>query len=186
MNMDIQATIPDGYYKTPKLFLDALKNKLKLTNDEMYYRLYYDKISGKFRMYTTSPTTTGPSNYFKFVSENLKSLTGIQQEIKGPGHTFGKIVADWTGGMGNLYLYCDIVTNSIIGDSLGPLICVLKHEIDPLAISIEYQPQFLIYNTLSKNNITEIDIEARSKTGHLVPFLTGELMVVLHIRARKF
>lgn len=83
----------------------------------------------------------------------------------------------------SLYVYCDIVKHSFVGDSLSPLLRFV--EIPP---NYAYNEQVVCtypdthYIPLLTNEFESIEIAIRNDSGNLMPFEGGRSIVVLHFR----
>ena len=96
----------------------------------------------------------------------------------------GSKVCDLQRGFNSLYVYCDIVEPTVVGDVKVPLLrCVNisgKHEetVDRIYKTVHYVP-------LHRKQFDSIDINIRDDTGRSVPFQRGKVIVTLHFRMKK-
>ena len=96
----------------------------------------------------------------------------------------GSKVCDLQRGCYSLYVYCDIVEPTVVGDVKVPLQrCVNisgKHEetVDRIYETVHYVP-------LHRKQFDSIDINIRDDTGRSVPFQRGKVIVTLHFRMKK-
>ena len=118
------------------------------------------------------------------LSDNLAVITGLPRFITGYGLTVSEQPFDMSGGIQNLYLYCDLMHNSNIGDVMGPLLSIFSYHKSTTAAQLEYEPKNLVYMPITSEIISEVTIETRTKVGVYAPFSSGELLVVLHVRPR--
>ena len=177
----IPSRLPDGYYVTTDDIVNKFKEILGELDKEAY-KFSTDNIANRFLVEMTKPEGRKRTPFMKF-SENLTALTGSPRFIQGEGFTVGTHPFNMSGGIQNLYLYCDLVHNAIIGNTLAPLILVFSYKKDD-GSQQEYEPKNLVYTPLNKNIINDITIETRTKTGLFVPFLGGEMLILLHLRPR--
>ena len=120
------------------------------------------------------------------VVETLFELPDEQVELI-PFNSYsytGSKVCDLQRGFYSLYVYCDIVEPTVVGDVKVPLLrCVNisgKHEetVDRIYETVHYVP-------LHRKQFDSIDINIRDDTGRSVPFQRGKVIVTLHFRMKK-
>jgi len=80
-----------------------------------------------------------------------------------------------------LYVYCDILENVSVGDTLAPLLRIINvdGQRDSLIHKIFDQPRYL---PVQKKNFDTLEINIRDGLGREVPFDKGSLIVTLHFR----
>lgn len=89
-------------------------------------------------------------------------------------------------GYNSIYVYCDVVKHSFVGDSLSPLLRFV--EIPP---NYSYGEQVVCtypdthYIPLITNEFETIEIAIRNDIGDLMPFVSGRSIIVLHFRTRN-
>ena len=87
------------------------------------------------------------------------------------------------GNAHSLYIYSSIVDHQVVGDTTAPLLRVVCPDAEKLGqtVSEKYiKPYYLPVNT---SYIDTIDIQIRTTSGHLFPFLSGSPVVVsLHFQ----
>jgi len=176
LKRNLPTRIASGFYETPEELIKAF-NKV-LGYDKKNYSISVDKITRKFIV--KCEMDDGKTAPFLKLSENLQVLTGLPRFIMGRGYTKSMNSYDLTGGIQNIYCYCDLVRNVNVGDTVGPLLAVLSYK-NSNSAQIEYEPKNPIYVPVNKNLINDITLELRTKTGKYIPFTSGETLVVIHI-----
>jgi hypothetical protein len=176
------ARIPDGEYSLPEGLI-AQFQKILGAYDFEYYKLSADKTAQRFMLECKSD---GKHEPFLRISENLQSITSLPAVVYKVGHTVGTNYYDQHGGIENLYVYMDFIKNTIIGDTVAPIInaSAFKGKVSS-DIAIEFEPQMPIYVELSKNYIDTITVELRTKTGDYFPFVSGESLCVVNVRVKS-
>jgi hypothetical protein len=90
------------------------------------------------------------------------------------------------GNAHSLYIYSSVVDNQLVGDTVAPLLRVVCPAADQMGAKVTekyIRPYYMAVNT---NYIDMIDIQIRTTTGHLYPFLSGDPVVLnLHFRPRQ-
>ena len=175
--------ITEGIYTDfPGKLLEEFKLALDL--DSEYYILTFDNISNKFALSLTSQLGSKITPYINF-SKNLQTLTGFSETVKGTKKISSVDSGDSSGGLQNMYCYCNLVDNVNIGDTVAPILAVINYKSSGETQGV-FEPSNPIYLPLSIKIIDNIVIEFRTKTGAYFPFTSGEVTAVLHIRPKRF
>ena len=84
----------------------------------------------------------------------------------------------------NIYVYCDVIKNRIVGHTLAPLLATISTEGESGSIiSIKYDK--LQYQTVMKTSFSEIQINLRDDQGNSIRFRKKRVIVTLHFRRQK-
>lgn len=84
----------------------------------------------------------------------------------------------------NMYVYCDLVQDERVGDTLAPLLRIVpirgRHGkfITHTCEDVQYKP-------LRGGLLDNVEIDIRDDQGNVIPFAPGKLVVVLHLRRRR-
>jgi hypothetical protein len=92
---------------------------------------------------------------------------------------------DITGNLHSLFVYCDIVRPSFVGDSFTQLLSIAT--VPPQykfgqTINIAYNP--IQYCRILNKQFESIEIDIKDDTGRQIPFEFGRSIVVLHFRKK--
>jgi hypothetical protein len=177
---NVLTSVAAGFYLRPRDLLPAI-NKVLLA-DKKYYKVSINLTSRKFVINCEVPPNSEEQPYIKF-SDNLQVLTGLPRYITDRGYTISKDSFDMTGGIQNIYCYCDLLKNVNIGDALAPIAAVVSYSPTSEAQAV-YEATNPIYVPLKQTEFSEVTIELRTKTGAYVPFTSGEVMCIIHIRQK--
>ena len=94
---------------------------------------------------------------------------------------------DFTGGEHALFIYSSIVNHQILGDTLAPLlrvVCPDSKNIGSNVASEKYIKPY--YVDIARKYIDVIDIQIRTTTGRLYPFIGGNPVILkLHFRPKQ-
>lgn len=93
---------------------------------------------------------------------------------------------DMLGGMDTLYVYCSLVENQIVGDTMAPLLRTVHVEGQNHGASVEKIFQTPHYIPVLNKDVDTIEINVKTDTGHFVPFEYGKTVVKLHFRKKRF
>jgi hypothetical protein len=190
--------ITPGYYEAVLDIVSEMNNQLlkphasdamAMIPRDQYPKFRYSKVSKKVHI-----TVPGES-YFTF-SSSLVSILGIgvnqnpldsasikERRIDGaPTYTWkADQVSDISRGINNLFIYCDIIESTIVGDTKAPLLRIVeaKGSIGEIITRTYDDPRYI---PLQKKNFDSIEIDIRDQLGAPIQFETGRVIVTLHFR----
>ena len=95
-----------------------------------------------------------------------------------------KYPVDLRAGFDSMYVYCDLVRNQMVGDTLAPLLRVVPVE-GKFEDNIYREYNSPHYLPLVKMEFDSISIAIKDDKNRNVPFLAGKVTVKLHFRKRK-
>ena len=84
----------------------------------------------------------------------------------------------------NIYVYCDVIENRIVGHSLAPLLATISTEGEFSSI-ISKRYDKLQYQPVMKKPFSEIQINLCDDQDHSIRFRKGRVIVTLHFRRQK-
>ena len=192
--------ISPGFYKSPRDIVDSLNAKIRATrfrSEEL--RHYHNEFEGSLIEFSYDSHTEKISLMFPHEGE----IGGwFSFDIKLSPELFVKLgfglfeeerrtlrapsVAEHTiylnAGLSSIFVYCDIVEkNRLIGTQITDLLCVV-----PLVGShnknCHYQPSNVEYRNLRYDVLEEISIFLVGVTGEVLPFLSGKVVLTIHIK----
>ncbi len=91
---------------------------------------------------------------------------------------------DMAGGASTLYVYCNAVSNQIVGDTMAPLLRTVNIE-GQAHDNVHLVYQDVHYVSVLSKELSEIRINIRDDTGQLVDFKSGKVMAKLHFRRHR-
>ena len=97
-----------------------------------------------------------------------------------------KYIVDLCAGLYSIYVYINIVKNSIVGNMQVPLLRIVDKDNENFLQYVTKQfidPQYI---PLKYNNFKEIEISLRDDIGNLIKFRFGKVILILHFRKKKF
>ena len=120
------------------------------------------------------------------LSQTLSSIlgvtgTGVDNLNPSPSVYKGDKVCDINRGRTALYVYCDILEYTLVGDTKVPLLRIVPAEGQngETIHRVFEEPRYI---PLQKKNFDSIEIDIRDDLGNLIPFESGKLVVTLHFR----
>lgn len=182
-------TIPPGNY-TPSDLVSAINSMMrKGTNSSFGGQLRYSSRTGKLVV------SLNAGDMFCVRSVNLARVLGLSERKRLVLNTNSarmkkKITfpsaLDFSTNSSNMYVYTNFIRYSAIGNTTAPVLRVLQlHHNNNERYNNNYQ-SFLHsqYHTVTKNVLTNIEIELRDSVGNLIPFQRGKTLLVLHFRRK--
>jgi hypothetical protein len=116
------------------------------------------------------------------LSPELAHILGFEKTKLGSGRQhIGVSAADVNRAYTSLFVYCDLVQESIVGDTKAPLLRTLNVEgqYGDIVQKIYNNP---IYVPLQKTHFDTVEINIKTENGQPVPFMSGKAIVTLHFR----
>jgi hypothetical protein len=166
-----------GLYDTPEKLIKCLNDLLEVSIEFGNIIFTYDDITHNITLYVEH-------YYTLLLGEKLVQILGLGQNSFSSGKYIGKNVVDIYQGFYSMYVYCNIVEQQIVGDSLVPLLRI---------IPVEGQHGYLVTKTYENphylpvqvKQFQTIEIDIRDDTGKPIPFERGKVVVSLHFRRQK-
>jgi hypothetical protein len=197
-NMSI--SLEPGYYASPVEICSALNDRVSdwlsafqadmkvATADIPKYRLRFEYSAQKRKIVLSLGKPTKVKQIV--FSSAMSHLLGIEEviEIVAPEvlTTFtGSYPVDIDAGFVALYLYCDLLPNLIIGDTLAPLLRTVNVEgkyDDIVCRSFDF-PHYL---PLAQREFNTVHIVIKDDMGRPLKFQYGKVVVKLHFRREQF
>lgn len=161
-----------GYYKSLNVVLDKLNETVKgaFPRWKEPPKFQYDEITGLCK-YIKGEDADG-MKIDVVLSEDIKAMLGF----------WNRRPANLWENDHSLFVYTNIIKHRLVGDSKSQLLRVVeisKRNFGEQNTEIYNPPQ---YHPLISNSFESIEIEIRSKSGELVKFLDGHIVIVLHFK----
>jgi len=123
-----------------------------------------------------------PANVNLQLSETFAQTLGFEKcKFIGGKEYVSTFAADVNRSVATIFVYCNVVRESIVGNTTAPLLRTLNIEgrYGDVIQKIYHTP---IYVPLQRSYFDSIEINIRDDTGRLVPFESGKAIVTLHFR----
>jgi hypothetical protein len=180
--VNAQATLDAAQTQLEQLIDDNAQmlgdlEKRQLTNEGFYFS--YGEHNKKM-------TLSLPPGYRLTFSKTLMTITGFEEHsINWDQLTkkiLGKKAINLNAELNSLFVYCDIVENNIVGDSLVPLLRIVNiNDSDGLKVTKTYQNPF--YVPVARKDMTTVEIDIKDAFGRAIHFSSGDLVtIILHFR----
>ena len=205
----IKTKLPFGYYQEPKqlicLLLNQMKHDFQAKNEELIKNgtltnpinflldLRYNDNSQLVQLNTrnnfSAPTridddgVAWPSVLVHLAPFLTKMLGFGKSTFHNPGIFCSDRVVIMNR-INNIYVYCDVIENSIVGHTLASLLATISIEGESGSI-ISKRYDKLQYKTVMKKSFSEIQINLRDNQGNSIRFHKGWVIVTLHFRRQK-
>lgn len=158
--------IPSGMYHNSKDFFSEFRN---INLEELPNR--------KVKM-------TVPKDTRVWFRDKLKDILGFTKDSFSEGEFVSNYNLELTAGITEIYVYCDIIMPTLIGDSLSSILKVI-----PIANERDEQivKHFTIplYFKVKNQHFDTIEIEMRTSSGTPIKFISGKSSLVLSFRKKS-
>jgi len=174
------AKIPPGHYKTPQEIGDVI-NKTGI-NEQFKIFLNYDLPSNRF---TWTFPVARPSLKKKVLTfeEGADVILGFENEAI-TQTTTAKHSPDMRRGIYSLFIYCDVCSETVVGNTRVPLLRTVSFPLASFGETISVIYNNPIYIPCMKRTIDSIGIKVCDDSGRLIPFIEGKTLITLHFRRR--
>ena len=85
----------------------------------------------------------------------------------------------------SLYVYSDIASFTLIGDTVAPLLRIVPFSHNSKTGYVYKELKTLHYVSVSKSVVDQVHITIKTENGSVVPFETGKTILKLHFRSKK-
>ncbi|GBN70691.1 hypothetical protein AVEN_171546-1 [Araneus ventricosus] len=119
-----------------------------------------------------------PKHTFVTFWEKLQDLLGSSRDTFEHGDYKSDYVLELRAGITEVYVYCDIVAPSLVGDSLASILKIIP-------VANEHNEQIVknlsipLYFKVKKQFFGVIEIEMRTRSGTPIKFISGKTNLVL-------
>jgi hypothetical protein len=120
-----------------------------------------------------------------YMSEGFRKLFGF--ESQGPykkGPHYANRTFDMNGGLRMLYVYCDIASFTLVGDTKVPLLRVCDTD-GKYGLTVQKTFTHPHYVPLGRREFETIEININNELGQPVAFEFGKAVVTLHFRRKN-
>jgi len=211
-NVTSRLWVPEGYYDNVAEMLDAIATKSfpltrtnlvedsdedmedtvsfvvdmldKDDNNTMVYR-HVDGVEFGVVRRTQKVFIRLPQNVNLEISKTFAQTLGFEnRKFVGGNEYVSTFAADINRSFATMFVYCDVVRESIVGNTTVPLLRTLNVE-GRYGDIIQKTYHTPIYVPLQRSYFDSIEINIRDDTGRLVPFESGKAIVTLHFRRSR-
>jgi len=193
-------TIEPGYYETIRELQDAIEQaminlmrKIRFSDEEFNQKFVVDEnqfgefevIKLKFDYIKKKMTLEINTHYVHalMLSKHLAYVLGFKEQVLTKDHV-AEHAMDLRGGTDALYVYCNVVTNQVVGNTRVPLlrICPIQGIHGNIIEKTFYSPHYI---PVLCREVDHIEIAIKSDTGTLIPFEYGKTVTKLHFRKTR-
>lgn len=161
----LQLNIPSGMYQNSKDFFKEFQH--------IYLRELFDS---KVELVVRNNTKVT-------FNEKLSNILGFIANSFTEGSYKSDYILELRAGISEVYVYCDIVSSSLVGDVSAPILKIIP-------IANEYKEQIVkqfsvpLYFPIKKHHFDVIEIELVTSSGTPIKFLSGKTNIVLSFRRK--
>jgi len=178
------SSLADGQYNSALELIEEIH--VALGSDAKYYKFTFDSRRNKISVLAKRKEGSKEGDILLKMSPNLQILTGFTAPIDKEGNTTAELEWDVTGGMGQIFCYSNIVASDVtVGDASAPLLfSTAYNNKGDFGQQILYEVRNPVYVPVAVDRIEDIEIEFRNKTSEYFKFTSGEVVLLLNIRAK--
>lgn len=177
----VPSRIPSGVYDTVEKIFDALKTVMY--GDAEYYKFYSDPTTHLIRVFCQPFPFGQTARPYLHFSENLQILTGFKDMVDDFQSTIGDFAYDLHGWNSNFYIYTNIIQHVSVGSITSPLLAVVSYKpTGDFSEQVQHEILNPIYVPLKDTVIKTIEVEILNKKSVGIPFSSGEVVCLFHIR----
>lgn len=175
---DMDIFFPRMTVKFPKISFDKITRTVSVESGHTVAHQLYLEMEDELTQLLGLKYTYSKEYYEISNSENVV----IQQNrIKGEANSFRHY--DLHGGIRSIFLYSNIVSNSIVGSKYTNLLKVVPIPSDKkFGEQIDIDFNFIEYQPLNTNILRNIEISLYDDSGEVIPFKFGRTIVKLHFK----
>lgn len=172
-----KAYLPAGYYEDGVALVEALGQGFA---QDIGAKFSFNRTTGRFSLNFRS---TGPFTFQ--MSDDLQKLMGFE-DLPLNEKSFGAIGQrdfEANRGLNLMYVYCDVATHSIVGDTKTPLlrVCNVTGKHGDFVRHTYVQPHYV---PVGRHDFDAIEIAIYNDMGKPMPFQYGKSVVTLHFRRK--
>ena len=172
----IQHMLDPGHYTRTSDVVRVLQRRIGV-----YADMRWDKTDSKVRV-------NMKRNRRFTMSEQLAGTLGLPTDLRGGKDAEfaveGRRILDKFPDIGSLYVYCDIVTHQLVGDSSVPLLRIVPIS-GKAGDIVSHVYENIQYVPVRGGTIQNIEVDIRDDTGQPIPFESGRVVVTLHLRRTR-
>jgi len=185
MNLFIEVQIPYGYYNEVEDIVGEMNNAIAKKMVEAHVKIV-DTLKIKFDRIKRHVVISLPNPGYIVLGKQLATILGFSETLNHCNNLKGCLITgdmtcDIRGGIHGIYVYCDVLENVPVGDTLAPLLRIVDvdgHNGDTVCKSFNH-PRYV---PVQKKEFDSIEIDIRDDTGAPMSFENGKLVVTLHFK----
>ena len=180
----VDLPLKNGVYRSIDEVIETLRKEMDNVSITLKDKVSFKRFtkSGKMRFVPEEGVSV-------MLSEMLGTMFGFAGKVEIQNLTKSPFFPDVRSGMHNLFVYSDIVEPSLVGDTMAPLLRIIRAE--PTEEDEEhgglahYTCQKPFYYPVAKSEFQMLEINIRDELGRNVAFAGGKVIATLHFREKK-
>ena len=176
--------VPGGLYESNDFFIHQLsvmtKNEVGIQeNGKSRLKFYYNRASKKVSL------TIYEKDGVLRLSQSLQRILSLPSGIfTGPGSFVSKFSMDLNEDFKSVYVYCDLVSPRMVGDTMAPLLRIvpLSERKAQIVYHMYEKPHYV---PLSRFQFNSLEILLTTDKGRPISFTSGSTVVTLHFRRKR-
>lgn len=116
------------------------------------------------------------------LGNGLQFAQGFENSLYASGKFDGEYTPRLSKGIFSLFIYINIVCETLVGDSYVPLLRSIHIPTAEYGTTVHQNIENPIYIKLNRNEIKDIEVQICDDSGVLVPFQEGKCLLMLHFK----
>lgn len=181
----LKCSIPEGYYSNVNDLMTTMAARIKELHpwvpDPLPLKFSYDTILNRVRIDLFEPAvdlqlSKGLTYMLGYDIDSFEDISDDPGIAPHPPDTRAGIVA--------LYVYCNLVEHTIVGDTVAPLLraVTIQSNFGDIVDKVYQSPHYV---PLLKKDFDSVEIEIKTDQNRLVEIQFGKTIVKLHFRRRR-
>ena len=173
-----QFYLSSGYYEDGAALATVLNRECMRAFGDSNVTFSYSETIGRFSLSVRSPVFSMSDELQHYMGFDLKRFT--DQQAYG---TIAERAFDVNRGLNLMYVYCDVASHAIVGDTKTPLlrVCNVAGRHGEVVRHTYEQPHYV---PVGRREFDTIEIAINNELGEPMPFEYGKSVVTLHFRRR--
>ena len=177
--------IPAGYYSTIEEVIYEMKTLItKPKLNKLGIDIKYNKATRRVTINTKKTTKREEKLRSIKLKNDIAMILGFENDkfIKPNREVTSPFLALPSSGFHHMYVYCDVVQETAVGDVQAPLLRVLPVKMQTHELMVAKTFANIHYIPVARKRISEIEFKITDDVGNLVGFQQGKILIVLHFR----
>ena len=162
--------LQSGYYEDGTTIADTLNRNTSL-------KFFYNEATGRFSLTTEFKNFVMSDDLQHYMGFDLKNILIDSKTVTTQSqHSF-----DVNRGLNLMYVYCDVASYTVVGDTKTPLlrVCNVTGKHGEIVRHTYIQPHYV---PVGRREFDSIEIAINNELGRPMPFEYGKSVVTLHFR----
>ena len=180
--------IAPGYYSDISKVVHEMKTLLTQPKlNKLGIDIQYNDATRRVTINTKQSERHGEKLKSIKLKNDVAMLLGFKNDrlIKPNREVTSTFLALPSSGFHHMYVYCDVVQETAVGDVQAPLLRVLPAKMQSNELMIDTAFANVHYIPVARKQFSELEFKITDDVGNLVGFQQGKIVIVLHFRRKN-